>query len=273
MQLAWKDQIDDFRYGFNVNLSDVQNRVVSLGDVAATLGNQVRIEGHPLNAFYGLVADGLAQESDFSNDPETGNFIPNFPVIAGDPVRPGDIKYRDLNGGNEITLDDDRQVIGSDVPRYTYGFRGDVGWKGFDFSFFIQGVGKADGYIDGAARHAFANVSSPIPQKIHLDRWTPENPGASYPRLTHLLDHNIRMSTYWLEDASYLRLKNIQLGYTLSPHITQKIRVNRLRVYASADNIFTQTNFFYGYDPESPVSRGGFYPQVKTYVFGLNIEL
>jgi len=88
-----------------------------------------------------------------------------------------------------------------------------------------------------------------------------------------LQNHNTRLSTYWLEDASYLRLKNIQVGYTLPENLSGRLRISRARLYFSGDNLFTVTDFFYGYDPESPVSRGGFYPQVKTFTFGINVNL
>ncbi|WP_229971975.1 SusC/RagA family TonB-linked outer membrane protein [Pontibacter harenae] len=271
-QVSWKDDIGGLTYGANFNLSDVKNKVVDLAGTEPTLSDRIRMVGQPYQAFYGLVAERIAQESDFRYDPEQGEFVPDFPHIANDPVQPGDLIYRDLNNDGVISLDDDRQVIGSHIPRYTYGFTGNLGWKGIDFNFFLQGVGKVNGYIYGAARHAFIDQST-MPQEVHLDRWTPENTDASYPRLTYQQSHNQRLSTFWLEDASYLRLKNVQIGYTLPTHLTEKLRVSRFRVYASAENLFTRTNFFYGYDPESPVSNGNFYPQVKTYVFGVNINL
>jgi len=272
LQLSWRDNIGDFNYGASFNISDVRNKLVELAGTD-NLGDRIRREGDPLDAFYGLVADRLAQENDFSYSPENGKFVPDFPYIHNDQMaQPGDIMYKDLDGDGEITLENDRKVIGSDIPRYTYGFRGNAGWKGIDFSFFLQGVGQADGYLFGAARHAYINEGS-LPQKIHLDRWTPENTDATYPRLTYLQSYNQRLSTYWLEDASYLRLKNIQIGYTLPNSLTEKLSVSRLRFYASADNLFTKTDYFYGYDPETPSSSGGFYPQVKTFVFGLNINL
>lgn len=271
-QLSWRDNVGDFHYGGTFNLSDVQNKVTGLGGVPPTYGDRIRIVGFPIDAFYGYEAERIAQVSDFDLNEATGVYTPRFPVFAGDPVAPGDIIYKDLNDDGRITPEGDRRVIGNAIPRYTYGFRGEMGWKGFDFAFFIQGVGKADGYIQGAARHALINEGS-LPQSIHLDRWTPENPNASYPRLTYQMNYNQRLSTYWLEDASYLRLKNVQLGYTVPGTLLQKARINRLRAYVSAENLFTRTNFFYGYDPETPVSSGGFYPQVKTVVFGLNVGL
>lgn len=271
LQVGWNDQKGDFRYGANFNISDVRNQVVDLGGTDPTIGDRIRMVGQPLDAFYGLVAERIAQEDDFSYNPEDGGFVADFPHIISDPVAPGDIIYKDLNGDGEVTLEDDRQVIGSHIPRYTYGFRGDVGWKNFDFSFFLQGVGQVDGYLYGSARHAYISESS-FPQEIHLDRWTPENTDASYPRLSYQQSYNQRLSTFWLEDASYLRLKNIQLGYTLPAQLTERLRISNLRFYVSADNLLTMTDFFYGYDPESPVSDGNFYPQVKTFVFGLNLN-
>ena len=268
----WRDKIGELGYGLSANFSNIKNKVTDLGGVPPNLGDRLRKVGFPIDAFYGLEDDGLAQPSEFTTDPVTRIITPNFPVISGDASRigPGDVKYKDLNGDGEITLTDDRKVLGSAFPQYTFGLRGNLDWKGIDLSFFFQGVEKVNGYVTGPARHAFINESS-NPQRIHLDRWTPENPNASYPRFTYQQTHNQRFSSYWLEDADYLRLKNVQLGYTFPKSLTSKFKSNMLRIYASADNIFTSSNYFYAYDPETPVTNGGYYPQVKTIIFGLNI--
>lgn len=270
----WRDKIGEVGYGFSANFSNIKNKVTNLGGVPPNLGDRLRQVGFPIDAFYGLEADGLAQVSEFSFDPVTGRRTPNFPVISGDASRigPGDVKYKDLNNDGQITLADDRKVLGSAFPQYTFGFRGNLDWKGVDFSFFFQGAEKVNGYIAGPARHAFINESS-NPQKIHLDRWTPENPDASYPRFTYQQQHNQRFSSYWLEDADYIRLKNVQLGYTIPQRLTSKFKLDRFRIYASADNIFTSSDYYYAYDPETPVTSGGYYPQVRTIIFGLNIGL
>ncbi|MEN0052166.1 MAG: TonB-dependent receptor [Mucilaginibacter sp.] len=272
LAVTYKDKIQDFNYSVSFNISDVKNKVVSLGNVPPTFGDQVKIVGYPIDSFYGFVADRISQVSDYNYDANTKKYTPKFAYDASYPMQPGDLMYKDLNGDGKITPDKDMKVIGSPIPRYTYGFTTNMAYKGFDLTVFLQGVGKANGYINGAARYAFINDSS-NPQQIHLDRWTPTNTDASYPRLVYGYSYNERLSTKWLEDASYFRVKNIQLGYTLPKSITEKWHVGRLRVYASADNLFTSTNFYYGYDPESPVSAGGYYPQVKTYVFGLNLNL
>lgn len=270
--MGWRDQIGDVKYAANFNLSDVKNKITKLENFANNLGDQVRLEGYPLDAFYGFVADRIAQESDFNI--VDGKYVPKFPFQKGDLVAPGDLIYKPADAdATEITVLKDRVILGSEIPRYTYGFRGDLDYKGFDFSFFLQGVGKADGYLGGAARHPFINNSA-MPQDVHLDRWTPENTDASYPRLVYMRTHNTRLSSKWIEDAAYLRLKNIQIGYTFPKAMMERIRVSKLRIYFSADNLLTKTNFYKGYDPEIPAGNtGGYYPQVKTYVVGLNFNL
>jgi len=270
--LDWQDQIKEFRYGVNFQLSDVQNKVLDMGDTPPAYGTNVNLVGYASGSYYGFVANRLAQESDF--DMIDGKLVPNIPVTSSELSKfgPGDLVYEDLNGDGEITAEGDRKVLGNAFPRYTYSFRGNVGWKGFDVSFFFQGVGKAVGYLYDNARHAFKTYSM-YPQTTHRDRWTPENTDASYPRLIFGETYNSRVSSYWLEDASYLRLKNLQIGYTLPSHLLERLRVNKLRVYFSGDNLFTKTNFYYAYDPESPLSAGGYYPQAKTFIMGVNIGL
>lgn len=169
LELGWRDQINDFQYNVNFNLADVQNKVTSLGGSEPTVGDRVRMVGEPLDAYYGLVADRIAQESDFTYDAATDTYPPNFPYIVGDLVQPGDLIYRDLNGDGEVDLINDRKVIGSHIPRYTFGLRADMAYKNFHLNFFIQGFGKVDGYLTGTARHAYISESA-IPQEVHLDR-------------------------------------------------------------------------------------------------------
>ena len=282
MDLNWRSQAGEFMYGIGFNLSDVKNKIVDLGGNAPDLsGNQIRMVGYPIDAFYGYIADGLMTPEDFKiNNPETHTYnLPNIPVILGNRYQPGDIKYKDLSGpegvpDGRITPEYDRTVLGSSIPRYTYSVRGNLGWRGIDFSFVLQGVGKCSGYLEGSARHALQDMAA-YPQKVHLERYnvvTNPNPKASYPRLTYNTGFNQNtFSTFWLEDASYLRVKNVQLGYTFPEKWMKKARIYNFRVYASADNLFTFSKFFYAYDPETPVSKGGYYPLVKTVVIGVNL--
>ena len=280
--LNWRDQRGEFYYGIGFNISDVKNRIVDLAGNAPDLsGYQIRMVGYPIDAFYGYKAIGLMTPEDFKiSDTQNHNYsLPKVPVILGNDYQPGDIKYEDISGPDgkpdgRITPEYDKVVLGSNIPRYTYTVRGDLGWKGIDFSFVIQGVGKCDGYLEGTARHAFQDMAA-YPQKVHLERYnvvTNPNPNALYPRLTYNTGFNQNtFSTYWMENASYMRLKNVQIGYTFPEKWMKKARIDNLRVYLSGDNLLTVSDFFYAYDPETPVSKGGYYPQVKTVVLGLNI--
>lgn len=282
IDLNWRDVIGKVTYGLGFNLSDVKNKITSLGNSQPDLsGDQIRRVGDPIDAFYGYIADGLMTPKDFDVYDEANKkyMLPNIPTVLGNDYQPGDIKYKDISGPNgvpdgRITPEYDKVVIGSNIPRYTYNFKGYIAYAGFDFSFSLQGVGKCDGFLTGSARHAFQDMAG-YPQTIHKQRYSlTENPdpNAAYPRLTYNTSFNqSTFSTFWLENAAYLRLKNIQIGYQIPQKYTQKIHIDKCRIYFSADNLFTVSKFFYAYDPETPVSSGGYYPQVRTFVIGLNL--
>ncbi|MEC3879285.1 SusC/RagA family TonB-linked outer membrane protein [Parapedobacter sp. 10938] len=278
--VGWNDHIGDLRYSFTANLADVQNEVIALGKSAPVLGNNLIREGDPLNAYFGYLTDGLATAADFGGFDEAIQRYtdPSFPTISSYTAvtQPGDIKYRDISGPDGVPdgrIDnDDRAIFGNPYPRYTYSLRGQFNWRAFDFSFFLQGVGQIDGYLYDEAIHAFINDYS-IPQRYHLDRWTPENTSAKYPRLYYTQNHNREFSDYWVQDASYLRLKNVQVGYQLPDKWASRVRLSRLRVYVSADNLFTKSDYFYAYDPEVRSTSGDAYPQVKTIIAGLSLTL
>jgi TonB-linked SusC/RagA family outer membrane protein len=284
LSLGWNDRAGELRYGFTAQLSDVRNKVLDLGGVATSFTNNIRMVGYPINAYYGYVTAGIAQQSDFTKD-GSGNWVPNFPIFVADAgkVAPGDLKFVDQNGDGFISADKDRKVIGDPFPHYTWSFRGEASWKNIDFAFFLQGVGKAGGYISGPAIHPFY-ADAAFPQEAHRDYWTPENTNAWYPRLLYKDTRNTtrQLASYWLQDASYLRVKNIQVGYTVPAKLLNRWRFNKLRAYISGDNLFTKTNFFSSYDPETivpeessgdKISNGGFYPQIRTIVFGIQVTL
>lgn len=256
--VTYREAIDDFHFDINFNISDVTNRVVDLRGVNRT-GLTVSREGHPINSIWGLESLGL-----FQSEEEIENHATQFGNVA-----PGDIKYRDQNGDGIIN-DDDNVIIGSTIPRYTFGAILNAAYKGFDFNVVIQGVGKADGYLYQQGIMPFFNGGTV--QEQHKDYWTPENTDAAFPRLTISEANNEKNSSFWVKDASYARLKNIQIGYTLPRQISTRIGANKIRLYATGQNLFTIDNFWKGYDVEAPVGRGDVYPQVKVYNIGLDIN-
>ena len=277
-QIGWRDQIQQVKYGFSANVSDTKNKITDMGKSAPSLGNYLRRVGDPINAYYGYMTDGLAQVGDFGSYNEATKKYeePKFAVISSyaNIIQPGDIIYRDISGEDgtpDGKIDEyDKVVFGNPFPRYSFSFRGYAEWNNFDFSFFLQGIGKVNGYLQDEARHAFLNDYS-VPKTAHLDRWTPNNTNATYPRLYYQPSHNIVFSNYWMENAAYLRLKNIQLGYTIPRMITQKSMIDKLKVYVSIDNLLTFTNYFGGFDPEVVETSGDSYPQVKTFSFGVQL--
>jgi hypothetical protein len=149
----------------------------------------------------------------------------------------------------------------------------DASWKGLDFSLFLQGVGKRENYISGYAAWPFhATNFQGTAYEYHKDYWTPENPNASFPRLTVGIDNNQQNSDYWIKSGAYLRVKNIALGYTLPSSITNLLGIRSVRFYLSGQNILTMDNFFAGFDPEREDNTGQFYPIMKTYSFGVNLK-
>jgi TonB-linked SusC/RagA family outer membrane protein len=278
ISIGWRDNIGKVGYGFTAILSDAQNKITKLGKSAPSLGNNIRREGDPINAYYGYTTGGLLQASDFEGYNEVtkkyeGVKVPVLSAYAA-IVQPGDVKYLDVGGADgapDGKIDDyDKKVFGNPYPRYTYSFKGFVDWNHFDFSFYLQGVGNVNGYLTEEARHCFINDYS-VPKTAHLDRWTPNNPNAAYPRMYYNPSHNIVFSDYWLENASYMRLKNVQLGYSIPRDLLRKINVNRLKFYFSADNLLTLTKYFGGFDPEVRETAGDSYPQMKTFSFGLQL--
>ena len=273
MTLNWRDQIGKFNYSVMATVSDVKNKVTSLGNSNPRIDEELRQVGEPLNAYYGYVTDGLLQPSDFEYYDENKKkyMNPKVPVMDAYKtiVQPGDIKYMDIT--NNGTIDgDDRRIIGNPNPRYYFALKLDAEWKGIDISAYFQGVGKVNGYLGYEARHALIDDFS-IPKRDHLDRWTPDNMNASYPRLYYGQGHNREFSDYWVENASYLRFKNLQIGYNIPFDKLIKKHISKLRVYFSADNLLTATRFYKYYDPEIGRTNGSDYPQVKTFVIGANI--
>ncbi len=266
----------------SLNLSHIVNKITDLNGASPIISEpKAQMEGYAINAFYGYEMDGLYQISDFTWQ---NNSDPNIPheerdyvlkdgvvSVANYTAQPGDIKYRDLNGDGKVTMEDDRTIIGKQFPDLTYAWQLNLEWKNFDFSMFWQGVQGINGYTYfeiACPFSGFANMGS-----WWLDRWTPDNPDAKYPRLTLDGTRNNIHSTFYMENASYLRLKNIELGYTFDKKLLPFMRNCTVRLYGNIQNAFTITNYK-GFDPEMEVgeTRAQAYPQVRIYTIGLNVN-
>lgn len=258
--LRYRDNLQGLNYSVTGTISDVVNKIEDLRGISSTALTQNR-EGYPMNSLFGNVAEGY-----FQNETE----IAESPKQFGLALFPGDIKYKDLDG-NGVIDDNDREVFGNTIPRLTYSLNLNLDYKRFDLGLFLQGVGKVDGFLYNAAIMPFYNGGTIY--EYHKNHWTPDNPNADFPRLAFDQANNQRLSSFWMKNAAYLRLKNIQLGYSAPPALTKKIGINTLRLFVTGENLLTVDSFWKGFDVEAPVGTGNFYPQVKTYSIGLNINL
>ena len=278
MELNFTDELGDFHYNAGLNFATYTNEVTSLGTQAAILSAPLRdngyvtrtMVGYPIAQFWGYKTDGLFQtqaDVDAWVDADGNLLQPN----AG----PGDIRYAKDNNGNLYY-----GVIGNPLPGFIYGLNINMSFKNFDVILFLQGVSGND-VFNGT------KVYTDRPDATHnmsvrmLNRWTGEGStnDAHYPRLNAADANNIAFSDRYVENGSYARLKNFQIGYTLPTAISKSMKIVKLRIYAGATNLFTITKYL-GFDPEIGTGYYGsldlgvdraFYPQPRTYIAGLNL--
>lgn len=263
---------NDFRFSISPNFTWVKNAVEKLSDGAREQINQGRIVGEPLGIIYGYKTDGL-----FVDQAEIDG-APNQ-IVSKESLKPGYVRYRDLDGDGSVDADHDRTILGSTTPKFYYGMTLTAQYKGFDFSALLQGVGGHKRLIGSYMAYAFYNGGQI--QRWQADNcWTVDNPDkwAEYPRLEtlNMNNPNLQTSDYWVRDASFLRIKNITVGYTIPKSITKKIGFENIRVYVSGDNLHTFNKFYKGWDPENEIGTGdapSFYPIVSVYSFGFNFKL
>lgn len=265
INVNYRNKLNQLGYTVGVNFSDVANKVLDLkGSGPYISGNTIIKEGYPINSLYIFRANGLFQ---------TGDNLASYPTQIG-IYGPGDIRYLDFSGpagvpDGKISAED-RQVIGNNYPRYTVAANLSLDYQGFDFSVFVQGVLGVKRMLSDYAATAFFQFATP--QQWMLDSWTPQNPGASYPRYVSTYTNNIQPSTFFVRSASYLRLKNIQLGYTFPKSLLNKTFIKGCRLFVSGQDILTLSGYFPGWDPENNSSTNSFYPLVSSYNLGLNIK-
>ncbi len=269
LEVGWNDQIGDFSYSVSANISDFTSEMGDLGGIQF-LGEKVRMEGSEFDEYYGYVSDGL-----FQTQEEVDNS-----AVTNASVGPGDIKYKDISGPDGvpdgvITPDYDRQLLGGSLPRYMYGGNVRLGYKNFDFAMAFQGVGKQNVRMSTMMVQPMYENWGSIQSILDGNYWSvynteAQNQRVKYPRLTYTnANNNYAMSDYWIFNGRYFRLKNVTLGYTLPKNICEKIKINNIRVYGSASDIFSLNKYPKGWDPE--VSGSG-YPITASYVLGVSVK-
>jgi TonB-dependent starch-binding outer membrane protein SusC len=284
LNLNWRARINKaIRYELGVNFTKITNEVTSLGGGSPINGGNInkvgdltRTEvGYEIAYFYGLKTNGI-----FQNQADVDNYKNSKGEKIQPVAQPGDIKFVDTN--NDGVIDNlDRTYLGSGTPDYTFGINGALEVKGFDLRIFFQGV---QGNEIANAMYWGWYASDGSKENYHrdrLNRWTPTNTNTNEPRMTiNDANRNGQFSDRYIADGSYLRLKNLTIGYTLPNGLLSKAHVQNLRVYFSADNLWTRTNYK-GLDPEigerfyNPLYYGvdlGNYPQARNYRVGVNLN-
>lgn len=258
------------KHSLSANLSDSRNKVIDTHGKEWINGydiNTIIREGYAINSYYAYRSDGY-----FQNEEE----VLAGPHLEGVTPKPGDIRYIDKDGDGVIKPDDDRFVLGNKFPRLGFGLNYSFSIQGFDFSMLWQGVGQRSVWLRGESVEAFHNNNEGPVFNYHIDRWTPNNPDASYPRLTVGAEstNNAAKSDFWIQDGAYARLKNLQFGYTIPSAWTKKLAIENVRVFVSGQNLLTLSKMVGGWDPETTGSTGGrIYPVAKIMSIGLSVKL
>jgi len=315
--LAYRDQIGEFHFEIGGNITSIKNKVTSLGTANEPIyGGYLSspnplgyvnktVVGSPIACFYGYKTNGVLTPDDFENGK------PKVPVfVSSTPFQPGDMKFEDINGDNKID-ENDQTFLGSPHPKLFYGINLNLEYKGFDLQLFFQGTwgnklynvmkyfqysmvnyngtwnANGNNYSNVASDY-FDKVYRPAPDPanpVYRDNWG-GNPNGTVPAPSSddsRNELNFSNSDFYIEDGSYLRLKNVQLGYNFPKNICNKIRMKNMRVYASVTNALTFTKYK-GLDPEIGKKVGtesnnlfigideGSYPQARTFIFGLTFD-
>lgn len=270
LSLEWNDRLaNGLSYHVKGVLSDYQSTITKFNNPTGLISQYY--VGRKMNEIWGYVSNGLFQTE------QEANAHANQSYLYGGKWTAGDVRFEDLDGNNKIDIGDntlanpgDRKIIGNSTPRFAFGITAGLEYKGIDFEMFWQGIGKRDWFPGNgsAAYWGFTNEWQ-TPLTTSLDYWTPENTNAFFPRLGWANGGNRNTSTRYLQNASYCRLKNVTLGYTLPRNILDKIGVSRLRVYVTGENLLTFTSLIKAFDPETLNNMT--YPINRKIAVGLNL--
>ena len=293
LSLQWRDKIGEFSYGATTNITTIKNTVnyIPVPNIIPTSGYNITLEGHSIGTLYGYVDKGIIQLTDeyYTRD-NAGNFTKDangnytgykFANQEGVNPQPGDIRYADLNADGVVDATD-RTVIGKTIPSLNYTFSFDCSYKNFDLNIFLNGVSDFDIYnLQRAQLSTMSNGDANKLLDYAQNYWSETNPSTTHVRVDMSnKNKNDQISTFWIEDGSSSRIKDIQLGYNLDSKICQKLSLNSLRLYANASNIYNFTKYK-GKDPESfmsstPLESGvdnGSYITPRSVTFGVQIGL
>lgn len=286
LTINWHEKIGDVAYRLGLNLYDSRTHITQFDNEVGLIydkdNNVINRVGKEMGEIWGYETDRFYTENDFDGN---GKVKPGIPVVEGVIPNPGDILYVDKNGdgiinkGKNTTSDSgDMMVIGNDTKRLQYGITAGASYKGFDFSLFMQGVGKRDLWrSNGLIFPYYSEFGTMFDHQ--LDYWTPENTNAFYPRLYERAlgntSANRNRQTKYLLDGAYFRLKNVTLSYTLPVKWYKKFSVDRVGVFFSGEDLWTHYNTPKGVDPEiePEKGRGWAYPNMRKISFGINVTL
>lgn len=276
INLSYNTKIGQVDFGIAGNFSYNKNEILDLGGgdpnkyLDATDGYSQRNKvGEAMNSYYIYRADGF-----FNSQEEADAYTAKYGNPFGKTFKAGDLRYVDTNKDGKLTADD-REYCGSSDPKIIYGFNINVGWKGIDLSLMFNGAAGVKRLFDGYEVYGNFSGDAAHPATIWRDAWTPDNHDASMPRIFY--DTNSASSSrsvqsdFWLQDTSYLRLKNLQLGYTLPKGWLNSVGVENIRIYYSVENLLTFDKMKINIDPESTSQRLSSYPLLRTHAFGVNV--
>lgn len=272
LNISYNDKWGDWSFGAAANFAYNHNEITDLGgvDYLETGYSQRNAVGFAMNSYYLYQADGF-----FNSQEEADAFTAKYgnPFGGGD-FKAGDIRYVDTDGNGTLN-GKDRVMANSSDPVYTFGLNLNAGWKGFDLSLMFNGAAKVSRLFDAHEVYGAFSGDAGHPASIWKDAWTETNHDASMPRI--FTDTNSpsssrnAVSTFWLQNTNYLRLKNLQLGYTLPKSLLANWGIDNVRFYYSVENLFTIDNMKINIDPEATSQRLSSYPLLRTHAFGVNI--
>lgn len=268
--IDWNDRIGNVDYNVGFNMGYVKNEVTEFADAPSIASNMKTEKGKPIKQIYVLQVDRIVRNQ--ADLDYVQSLVDKNPKYFSTYTRPelGDFLFKDANGDGNLDTNDRVEIGNGNAPTITYGFNLGLSWKNFDLSVLMQGVGDYKVYYNNEAFRFTSELSHSLIKDIVENQWTPENPDAKYPKLRNTSDtRNQKASDAFVHDASYLRCKNIQLGYTIPKSLTQKFYVQNLKLYTSIDNLFTISDFP-GFDPE--VAKGVAYPVARAISFGVNVS-